>query len=159
MSESKECLPAGSAVVRVEIQIDAPVERTWQCMVEDVTQWWRQDFLICQGSKGMFMDQRIGGHLYEKIDDEGGGHIWGNIISFQPPLLLGCVAQIVPPWGGPAQSVIMISLEESDGGTLLTLTDSLIGNVTDEMLNSMDEGWKMLYGEGGLKTYVESKNS
>ena len=106
----------------------------------------------------MHLEPRLGGMLFEKMEG-GGGFVWGSVISFQPNKHLAYVAQIVPPWGGPAQSVVQIALatNESDSGTALTLTDSLIGYVTEDLTSSLDEGWSQLYGDGGFKTYVESK--
>ncbi len=110
----------------------------------------------------MRMDARLGGAVYEQTEANA-GFIWGTIISFQPPKQLAYLAQIVPPWGGPAQSVVQITLEahsdRPDAETQLTLTDSLIGQVTEETLTSLEEGWKMLYGDGGLKSYLESKHA
>lgn len=128
-------------------------------MIDDIGTWWRSDFLICEGSLGMHLEPRIGGMLFEKLDG-GAGFVWGSVISFLPEKNLSYVAQIVPPWGGPAQSVVQLDLAPVEGrankATTLTLTDSLIGHVTDELTSSLDEGWQQLYGEGGLKSYVES---
>jgi len=161
MSTEKQRLTAGAANVVIKIEINASISKTWQNLIEDIGQWWRPDFLICEGSKGMHLDPRVGGMLYEKTDEDGGGYCWGNIISFQPGRHLAYVAQVVPPWGGPAQSVVQISLEPGEGAsetsTVLTLTDSLIGHVHDELLGSLDDGWRQLFGEGGLKSYVEGK--
>lgn len=40
---------------------------------------------------------------------------------------------------------------------LQTWTAALIGHLNDETLDCLDEGWRQLYGEGGLKTHIESK--
>lgn len=157
MSESK-ILSTGAANVVIEIEIDAPVSKTWNAMIQDISQWWRQDFLICEDSAGMTLDPRVGGLLFERAGDDGCGYAWGSIISFQPESHLAYVAQIVPPFGGPAQSVVQIALESAGNDqTKLTLTDSIIGHVTDDLFSCLEDGWKMLYADGGLKTYVESK--
>ena len=156
MSTEKQLMSAGVANVTITIEIEAPVAQTWAAMINDIGQWWREDFLVCEGSLGMHLEARVGGMLFEKLEGDG-GFAWGNVISFQPDKHLAYVAQIVPPWGGPAQSVVQLALAPNDNGTTLTLTDSLIGHVTDELASSLDEGWRQLYGEGGLKTFVESK--
>ena len=156
MSTEKELLTAGAANVTITIDIEASVERTWQLMIEDVGKWWRSDFLICgDDSLGMQLDPRPGGQLVEKTGD--GGYVWGNVLSFLPNKQLSYVAQIVPPWGGPAQSVVQIELSANGDATTLKLTDSLIGHITAELASSLDQGWRQLYGEGGLKSYVESQ--
>lgn len=160
MSTEKQLLTAGAANITITIDIAAPLAETWRAMIADIGQWWREDFLVCEGSLGMHLEPRAGGKLFEKLEGEG-GFVWGSIISFQPDKHLAYVAQIVPPWGGPAQSVVQIALSPSeadpDGSTTLVLTDSLIGHVTDDLVSSLDEGWRQLYGDGGLKSYVESK--
>lgn len=161
MQTKKELLTAGAANVTLTIDIDAPLGVTWKCMIEDIGQWWRPDFLVCQGSRGMRMEARLGGRLYEALDDDAdAGLVWGTILSFQPVKHLAYVAQIVPPWGGPAQSVVQIALaantETPEERTTLTLTDSLIGHVSEDLLSCLDDGWRQLFGEGGLKSHVES---
>ena len=161
MNTEKELLTAAAANVTVTIEIDAPVSQTWETMINDVGQWWRKDFLVCEGSLGMRLEPRVGGLLFEALEGEG-GFVWGNLISFQPRKHLAYVAQVVPPWGGPAQSVVQIALapnkDRPENATTLKLTDSLIGHVTEELVSCLDEGWRQLYGEGGLKTYVEAND-
>ena len=160
MNTEKQLLTAGAANVTLTIDIEATVVQTWRALIDDVGQWWQQDFLGCENSLGMNFTPGVGGMLFEKTKD-GGGYVWGNVISFQPPKQLAYVAQVVPPWGGPAQSVVQINLAPSesrpDDATVLTLIDSLIGHVTEETMSSLGEGWGQIYGDGGLKTYVESK--
>ena len=162
MSEKKELLTAGAANVVIEIPINAPVSRTWSTMIIDISRWWRKDFLICEDSKGMTIEPRVGGLLFERAGLEGCGYAWGQIISFQPDKHLGYIAQIVPPWGGPAQSVVQISLKADESNphtTVLTLTDSLIGHVSEDLMSCLDDGWRQLFGEGGLKSYIENNGN
>ena len=83
------------------------------------------------------------------------------MLSFQPDTNLSFTTQIVPPWGGPALTVVTITLAPSksnpEDATVLTLQDSLIGHLTEETLDNMNEGWNQLFGEGGLKSFVESQ--
>jgi uncharacterized protein YndB with AHSA1/START domain len=160
MSKETSILPVGAANVTIEITINAPVSKTWNTMIANIGQWWRKDFLICEDSQGMTLEPRIGGLLRENAGAADCGFVWGNIISYQPQSHLAYIAQIVPPWGGPAQSVVQISLkpgaDDPENSTLLTLTDSIVGHLTDDLVSGLDEGWNQLYGEGGLKTYVEA---
>ena len=80
MSAEKQRLTAGAANVVIKIEINAPVAKAWRNLNEDISQWWRADFLICEGSKGMHLAPRVGGMLFEKTDDNGGG-IAGGISS------------------------------------------------------------------------------
>lgn len=154
-----EILSGGAATVSIEIPIEAPVERIWRAMIDDIRLWWRKDFLVCEGSLGMYLEPRIGGLLHERTGEPGCGFVWGTVFSFQPNRQLSYTACIAPPWGGPVQSIVQINLEprEDAGGarTVLRLTDSLTGHIDDSLLASLDDGWRQLYGEGGLKSFVE----
>ncbi len=106
----------------------------------------------------MNLEPKIGGHLFEKTEGDGCGFVWGTIISFQPDKSLSYLANIAPPWGGPVQSMVQITLElDGDNSTVLKLTDSLIGHISEGLLDSLDEGWHQIYGDGGLKSFVEGK--
>ena len=157
MTAPSSILPTGAATVTLEIEIAAPLAATWNTMIEDIGKWWRADFLVCRDSRGMSLEPRVGGLLSETARGDGTGFVWGQIIRFEPDAHLAFTAQIVPPWGGPAQSVVQINLESSGPGTKLTLSDSLIGHLTDELLGNMADGWNLLFGEGGLKSCVEGR--
>ena len=57
--------------------------------------------------------------------------------------------------------MVQISLaasgEREADSAKLTLSDSLIGHLTDELLSNGQEDWGMLFGNGGLKPDLESK--
>lgn len=158
MSEQRELLSTGAANVVIEIQIEAPRKTTWKAMIEDIRDWWRADFLVCENSQGMRMEARLGGLLYEEVG-VGAGFAWGQIISFQPPRHLAYVAHVIPPWGGPAQSVVQLELEETADGkaTRLTLTDSIVGHLGEDLPDCLAAGWRQLYGDDGLKSFVEAR--
>lgn len=158
MTTTPSILPTGAATLSLEIEIDASPGTTWQAMIADIGQWWRADFLVCTDSQGMSLEPKIGGLLSETSKGGGTGFAWGQVIRFEPEEHLAFTAQIVPPWGGPAQSVVQINLSAAgQDRTKLTLTDSLIGHLTDELLGNVKDGWNMLFGEGGLKSHAESK--
>lgn len=156
MSTSNEIHPAAAATLTVEIEIAAPISATWRHLVEDIGSWWRADFLVSANEPVMTLEPRIGGLLSERCAREGEGFVWGQVIRFEPERHLAFTAQVVPPWGGPALSVVQITLRAEGEGTVLTLVDSLVGHVGEDMLASMDEGWRALLGEGGLKSHVEA---
>ncbi|RKY21572.1 MAG: hypothetical protein DRQ55_03875 [Planctomycetota bacterium] len=54
----------------------------------------------------------------------------------------------------PATSLLGLQLKPHDGGTRLTLSDSLVGLVTPESARCQLEGWQALFGQG-LKGHVE----
>lgn len=161
MNTKESILPSGAATVTLEVEIDASPDTTWSTMIQEIGHWWRTDFLICKESLGMTLEPKLGGLIFETSKGEGTGFVWGQVIRFEPAEHLAFTALIVPPWGGPAQSVVQISLaasgERGAESTKLSLRDSLIGHLTNEFLSNVQEGWSMLFGGGGLKSYLESK--
>jgi hypothetical protein len=63
MTSKTELLAAGAANVSVGISINASIEKTWSGLVNHIGQWWRNDFLVCEGTLGMALEPRIGGLL------------------------------------------------------------------------------------------------
>lgn len=152
-----ELLPCHAASVCIEVNIAATREAVWQAMVFEIGEWWRKDFLVCAESQGMNLQPRAGGLLYESAKAEGSGFVWGSVIRFEPSEHLAYTAQMAPPWGGPAHSIVQIALTDQSDVTSLVLSDSLVGHLTEDLLKSLESGWLQLFGEGGLKSYVEGK--
>lgn len=152
-----ELLSSHAATVTIKVEIASSRDEVWQAMVHEIGKWWREDFLVCAGSRGMDLEPRVGGLLFETAEAEGSGFVWGQVIRFEPSDHLAYTAQLAPPWGGPAHSIVQIALSENEGGTLLTLSDALVGHLSAELLQSLEDGWLQLFGDGGLKSYLEGK--
>jgi uncharacterized protein YndB with AHSA1/START domain len=143
----------GSTQVELELTIEAPRERVWTALVQEMGAWWRKDF-YCAGGKRFVMEPFVGGRVYEDAGDGNGLH-WYTVTVLSAPRLLALSGQLAPPWGGPAVSFVRIELEAAGERTRLRLSDSLFGVVDEGSHASISEGWRLLIGEG-LKPHAES---
>jgi hypothetical protein len=90
-------------------------------------------------------------------EDYGGdnGLLWANVMVLDAPNNLELKGHLSPNFGGPAMTFMKLYLKESDGATILTLTDTTFGDVSETTKEQLSSGWKMLY-EDTFKKYVES---
>lgn len=140
--------------LELEISINAPAERVWKALVEEPTRWWRADFYTAPEPRRFTIEPWAGGRMFES--GAGGVEVlWGNIASIVPGRRLDVVGHLTPSYGGPATTMFRIALQETEGRTILRLSDCVHGRVDDKLVNALDEGWRALLGET-LKNYVES---
>ena len=151
---SKE-VTEGTGVCRVELEIPigAPRSHVWDCLINRPGEWWREDFLVTPGA--IFrLEPKVGGLMFEDAGD-GAGFVWFTVHGIIPEQQLYLIGHIRPPYGGPCTSMLMIGLESTDGDhTVVKLSDCVVGKVDQKTADSLDEGWKLLFG--GLKALAES---
>lgn len=140
------------ALIELDIDIAAPPDRVWRSLTKDTAKWWPQEFFTDPRCRGMVMDDRIGGHMYEDWG-EGRGRVWFTIITHDPPHVLELQGCLFPAFGGPTMSFVRIELAPTSNGTKLKLTDALLGRTGDG--TSPSEGWKQIF-EVAFKGFVES---
>jgi len=148
-------LDARVALIELEIQIAAPRPRVWQAIVDETSLWWRKDFYVGKKPKGMVFEPQVGGRMFE---DWGGGAgvLWGTIFAIAPEHSFDLRGEISPAFGGPRTWQLHAELKEKSRGTLVALTNSVIGKIDEEGAQSLRDGWEMLFGDSGLKGFVES---
>jgi uncharacterized protein YndB with AHSA1/START domain len=145
----------GSASVALEVVIDAPRERVWKSLVLETDRWWLKDFYATQQPQGIYLEPRPGGRLYE-LGEGDAGVLWYTVIEVAPPEVLSLSGDLAPPYGGPATSLVRLQLEEINARqTRLKLRDSLFGVVNRQTEESIEKGWRALFGEG-LKPHAEA---
>jgi uncharacterized protein YndB with AHSA1/START domain len=142
----------------LELSINAPCDRTWQIMIDDLSEWWPRDFLCFPESEKIRFEPWAGGRLYEETPD--GRHIlWANVNMILPGKAIELVGYMTPTYGGPSITMYRMEVAEAeDGTTRFKLTDTVMGRMDDEQEANMNEGWKFLF-ETGFKQYVEAKTS
>ncbi len=144
---------ARTASVKLEIEINAPREKVFAALTTNVTEWWPKELHACGAGSWFEFEAKPGGKFVELV--EGGGVVWGTVLTFLPPQSFQSVGHILPPWGGPCVSYVDYQLEENGAGkTLLKFTDYLVGEFSDKMVDSLDGGWKLAF-EDNLKPYCE----
>jgi uncharacterized protein YndB with AHSA1/START domain len=140
----------------VEVPINAPRSKVWDAMLSELPEWWPQDFLaFTPESEKMRFEPRVGGRLYEETKD-GRQLLWATLTQILPQQLLEFTGHLTPSYGGPSITMIRMEISDAeDGSTLFRLTDTIFGNIGDELETNMTQGWNYLFG--AMKAYIEAK--
>lgn len=149
--------PASITRVEIEVRIAAPQERVWQAMLHEAGAWWRKDFFTSPKTRAFVIEPRVGGRAYEDYGD-GNGAMWFTVHLLDAPNRVQFVGHMGGSFPGPCVTIIEINLSPAGEGTLLRLSDQVIGNVDEKLLKSLDSGWRMLFEES-LKAHVEGSGS
>ena len=99
------------------------------------------------------LEPRAGGRLFEQNGDRE--LLWYTVLSIHPHESLNLVGHCTPDFGGPLTTMMTIRLAPDGDATTVTVTDALYGRLTEGTANSLQSGWKQLFGDG-LKTFVET---
>ena len=129
-----------------EVEIKATSEKVWKLLTHGIATWWPVHFHSSEETKQFTMEPRVGGMIFEDQGD-GNGVLWGTILQFDAPRRLQFKGALFPDYGGPGDYHLSIALSATDGGCLLKVDDALCGYITDENAESLETGWKELFGE------------
>ena len=152
----KEQHQATSVQVELEVRINADKTTVWNALINDVGSWWRKDFHAYEHST-IQLEPRAGGRLFE-TSATGAEGIWYNVIALIPEKVLDMAGHLMPQFGGPATTLLRVSLQEDGDTTVVKISDSIFGRLGDAVLNNVTEGWRLLFEEG-LKPYIEGDKS
>lgn len=146
---------AGYAGFELEVVINAPREKVWRTFGQAIDTWWLPSFHMVGEGSVMTLDLCAGGQLLER--KEGGGSLlWGTVQMVEPGTSVHLSGLSAPEWGGPHLSVMRFAFVDTpDGGTRVTLAESILGRVDEGNLASLREGWTELL-QKGLKSTVET---
>ena len=139
--------------VEHETTIDAAPERTWRALVEETPQWWREGFYALPNSKGMRMEPRVGGLMYEHADD-GSAVAWGAVIAVQPGRSIDLSGNLSTAFGGPAHVLLRFELAAKGKTTVVKVSESRVGRVSADAAQETKKAWALLL-DGGLKPHAE----
>jgi uncharacterized protein YndB with AHSA1/START domain len=151
MGESSKTIT--TTTVFIELTIQAKKSRVWQALTAETGQWWKKDFYTNAKTREFVLESRLGGLMYE---DAGGdeGLVWASVIGIDSPNSLQLKGQLSPKYGGPAISFIKIQLEDAEDSTLLKMSDTIFGSISENLQQNLTEGWQAIFEEG-LKPYAE----
>ncbi|MBK7876943.1 MAG: SRPBCC domain-containing protein [Planctomycetes bacterium] len=152
---SLRILDAKIAIVELDLVVAAPRKRVWKALVDETSLWWRKDFYIGKRPKGMVFEPRVGGRMYEDWGD-GAGVLWATVFGIAHETSFDLRGEISPAFGGPRTWQLHCELKDHPKGTLVKLVDASMGKIDAEGAQAVRDGWEMLFGEGGLKGFVES---
>ena len=135
----------------MDIAIGATPERVWKALTEETDGWWRKDFYAGASTQAFRFEARVGGRVFEE-GANASGLLWYTVIAIDPPRSVDLSSQLAAKFGGPALSMLRLDLLPDGTGTLLKLSDLILGPSTDP--NCKRDGWRLLLEEG-LKVYLE----
>lgn len=148
-----------AAVVEVAMDwtVEASVHDVWDQLTANVASWWPSEHRAVSPQAAMQLDARVGGTLTE-VDDEQGGIEWYRVVAVVPRKSIDLVGQLASRYGGPATSMLHISLEAGPerGTTTLRLTDSVFGRIGPDLRASLTSGWEAIVGAGLLVSLGKS---
>lgn len=142
--------------IELEVPIQAPIAFVWDCLIHDIHLWWRKDFYTSSKTTSFILEPFVGGRMYEDYGNKN-GLLWGNVLVIDAPHTLELKGHLTPQWGGPAITFMKLTFKEDQGSTVLHLSDTTFGQVTENSKKQLEEGWKMIYADA-FKGYVEGKN-
>ena len=139
--------------LEVEEFVAAPRRRVWRALVRDLARWWPKGFFSLPEAKRMVLEARLGGRMYEEAD-LGRGLVWYTVAGLREERSLTLAGDIAADFGGPARTLVTVTLEDEGEGTRIRLKDVLVGRVDRKSARAIEGGWRTLLGKG-LKAYVE----
>lgn len=144
----------GLAHVEFEIAIAAPQARVWRALVEESNAWWDRNYFMNATAKGIVVEARIGGRVYEDWGD-GAGVQWYLVTGVDPPNTLMLLGQLNPTYGGPAVTMVQLVLSPKGAATILRMSETAFGRVDEKVNAFIRAAWENLF-EQGLKPFVEA---
>ncbi len=143
----------GAMRIELEIPINAPPERVWAALIDEIGVWWPKDFYATAEPGPITLEARAGGRLFER--GRGGSELlWFTVIAIDPGKSLDLVGSLTPAYGGPATTMLHLELEPNgDGATLFKVSDDIFGRIGDN-LQSIKDGWRIIFHDN-LKPFVE----
>ena len=152
MGESSKTIT--TTTVFIELTINATKSRVWQALTAETGQWWKKDFYTNPKTREFVLESRLGGLMYEDAGEEE-GLVWASVIGIDSPNSLQLKGQLSPKYGGPAISFMKIQLEDAEDATILKMSDTIFGSISDNLQQNLKEGWQAIFEEG-LKPYAEA---
>ena len=122
-----------------EIRVRASPEKTFASLLEEMG---ARNQTPDGTPLPMVIEPRPGGRWFRDLGAEN-GHLWGFVQSIKRPTLLEI-------WGPlflstAATSNLMYRLGETDGGTLITFTHTLVGPFPEDQRPHLGSGWAALH--------------
>ncbi len=144
MKKKPALAPLAAIDVRLEFALHAPQARVWEALVSETPAWWPRSFLTSERTQRFIIEPRLGGMVGEVAGD-GEGLVWYRVIGVESPVSLLLAGYLLPPWAGPATSLLRLTLTAvGPAETKLELVDSSFGKITGE---GLADGWRQIFDE------------
>jgi len=144
----------GHSALETELTIAASPASVWTNLTAEINGWWPAEFYAggSAGRRRFVLEPEPGGRMFEEWED-GGGLLWGTVVSVDPSRRLQVTGCTFPDWGGPTHWYGSWELHDKDGGTILTFSEHAIGRISDNYSAEKEKGWQFLWQ--ALKAYTE----
>lgn len=123
-----------SLLVTQEIQVDAPLETTFEALLEQLG----PENESPEQKMPMKLEAWPGGRWYRDLGD-GNGHFWAHVQAIKRPTLLEFAGPLFMSYG--VVSNLQYRLSESKGGTLIKFHHKAFGLIQDEHRKGVSAGW------------------
>ncbi len=125
--------------IKEEIRVRASMEKTFASLL---AQMGRENQTPDGKPLPMVIEPRPGGRWFRDLGGDG-GHLWGFVQSIKRPALLEI-------WGPlfmstAATSNLLYQLTETDEGTLITFTHTVVGPFPEDHRPQLGTGWTALH--------------
>jgi uncharacterized protein YndB with AHSA1/START domain len=139
---------ADTFTIKEEILVRASLDKTFASLI---AQMGRLNETPDGKPLPMVLEPKPGGRWYRELGGDN-GHLWGFVQSIKRPVLLEI-------WGPlfmstAASSNLQYRLTETDEGTLITFTHTLMGPFPEDHRSQLGSGWAALHAR--VRTAAEA---
>lgn len=139
----------------LSLTLQAPAATAWRALTRDIGLWWPATFHTSEQTKKFILEPKLGGMMGE-VGTGGDGLVWYRVIGVERGRSLLLSGHLLPPWGGPATSLVRVTLTPlSARTTKFDFSDHLFGVVGD---GATESGWTSLFAEH-FQPHVERRRS
>mgnify|MGYP000203371966 CR=1 FL=1 len=125
--------------IEQEIHVEQSLEATYAALI-DINGWYSTRFVHKPDS--LRLEARVGGRFWESRDDsEANGFLWGTVTSIEPNdhiVLTGSIGM----QGAIVGNVTLCTIPKDDGGTQVTLSHHILGQISERLLEGFKAGWQ-----------------
>jgi hypothetical protein len=121
--------------IRKEISIGAPIEITFEAMLEQIGP---ENQMLDGTPFPLKLEAWPGGRWFRDLGNNT-GHLWGHVQVIKPPNLLEIWGPLMMSY--PAVNHVQYRLKAENGGTLMTLLHRGMGLILPEHRDGMPKGW------------------
>jgi uncharacterized protein YndB with AHSA1/START domain len=129
-----------------DVEIDASPTKVWDLLTHNISLWWPVHYYSSPDTKRFVLEPVVGGRMYEDTGKDT-GVLWGNVVVIDPEKHLLINGGLFPDYGGPGNYFLSLKIEPREGGCKIQVDDAQYGCITLESAQSMEGGWKELFGE------------
>lgn len=150
MSETFATTPTINMMkIELEISIQAPPERVFTALTQDIAAWW--DKQCSYGIGKMVLEPEVGKRFYEDYGN-GEGALYGRVTYLEQNKLLKIEGSI--GMERAVQGLVRYELVPQGESTLLKFSHHAFGDLADNTQANYTNGWKGML-EGRLRPLVE----